>query len=829
MDHSRPKLALAWVRRNGVALSVLLGLVLIGLFALMQSGVAILAVARFGASFDEIANADLPNLIAASRLSELSQSLVATAPELSGAGSQIRRHAIADDLNERLTALTSAIDRINPTATNPDQLRAVQAELKALATNLDGLGDFVRQRIDAGDALETVMARLPDLAARVRRVADETLSTATGTGSPTAVQDRSRLIAWSAAGLEGITLMLATPSVRAAWQLERIKAEFAAIASSMNSLRDGMSEPIRSKIDGFHAAIAQFGLGTPNPFDARRVQIEADTATQTSLRLIEQRSDRFIASVSAILRTTQEKVDGRSAYFSRMISYFNLLIAATLLLSVAAGTAIFLYVRRAVITRLRAVQDYMRAEVEGRSAAIATDGADEIAEIAKATQIFVTRIAESERRTRTRMSELDALGKISQAVNSTLDLDRVLSTVVAKATELSGSEAGAIYVFDETSQEFKLRATCGMDETTIAAISARPIRRGETAVGEAAEKGEPIQISDVHNDRSKLVLDVIVQAGFRALLIVPLLSADRIVGALVVRRKTPGEFTKSTADLLQTLAAQSVLAISNARLFSENEKSLRRLSRELDAARKLQLAMLPREFPDYSPEQPVDMHAFIEPAREVGGDLYDCFYAADHLCCFLVGDVAGKGAPAAMFMARTSSLVRMAVTLWHQMGAEITTVRIAEIVNRELCQNNHEDMFVTVFLGLLDTRTGVVNHVNAGHPSPHILRASGELVPIVGKSDLPLGLHNAAVFHGHAVTLRPGDLIFAFSDGIIEATNERGVLYGHARLQAQLRAAGSNVTPAELVRAVTESVQTFTGAAPKSDDVTALALRWLPA
>jgi serine phosphatase RsbU (regulator of sigma subunit) len=827
MDHSRPKLTLAWVRRNGVALSVLLGLVLIGTFALTQSGVAILAVARFGASFDEIANADLPNLIAASRLSELSQSLVATAPELAGAGSQMRRQAIADELHERLTALTSAIDRINPTATNPDQLQAVQSELKALATNLDGLGDFVRQRIDAGDALETVTARLPDSAARVRKVADETLSAATGTD--TAAQDRSRLIAWSAAALEGTTLMLATPSVRAAWQLERVKAEFTAIVSRMDSLRSGLPEPIQSKIDELHRAIVQFGLGTPNPFDAQRVRIEADTATETSVRLIQQRSDRFIASVSAILATTQEKVDRRSAYLSRMISYFNLLITATLLLSVAAGTAVFLYVRRAVITRLRAVQDYMRAEVEGRPAAIATDGADEIAEIAKATQVFVTRIAESERRTRTRISELHALGEISQAVNSTLDLDRVLSTVVAKATELSGCEAGAIYVFDETSQEFKLRATCGMDETIIAAISARPIRRGETAVGEAAEKGEPIQISDVHNDRSELVLDVIIQAGFRALLIVPLLGADRIVGALVVRRKTPGEFAKSTVDLLQTFGAQSVLAISNAHLFSENEKTLRRLSKELDAARKLQLGMLPRKIPDYSPDQPIEMHAFIEPAREVGGDLYDCFYVSDKRCCFLVGDVAGKGAPAAMFMARTSSLVRMAVALWQQAGAEITTVRIAEIVNRELCKNNDEDMFVTAFLGLLDTRTGVVDYVNAGHPPPHILSVSGGLVSIVGKSDVPLGLQTATVFHGHAVTLQPGDLIFAFSDGIIEATNEGGMMYGHARLRAQLQAAVCNTTPAELVRTIIESVQTFTGAAPKSDDVTALALRWLPA
>ena len=259
MDCSRPKLTLAWVRRNGVALSVLLGLLLIGMFAVTQSGVAIFAVARFGASFNEIANADLPNLIAASQLSELSQSLVATAPELAGAGSQMRRQAIADELNERLAALTSAIDRINPRATNPDQLRAVRSELKGLATNLGGLSGFVQQRIDAGDAFETVMARLPDSAARVRKVADETISAATSIGSPTAAQDRSRLIVWSAAALEGITLMLATPSVRTASQLDRLKAEFAAIVRRMDSLRDGMPEPLQSKVDGLHRAIVQFG------------------------------------------------------------------------------------------------------------------------------------------------------------------------------------------------------------------------------------------------------------------------------------------------------------------------------------------------------------------------------------------------------------------------------------------------------------------------------------------------------------------------------------------------------------------------------------------
>ena len=175
------------------------------------------------------------------------------------------------------------------------------------------------------------------------------------------------------------------------------------------------------------------------------------------------------------------------------------------------------------------------------------------------------------------IEELRALGEVSQAVNSTVDLETVLNTIVAKATQLSSTEAGAIYVFDGTSQEFWLRATYGMDDTIIAAIRDRHIHIGETAIGEAAAQRTPIQIPDTQNDEPSLVLDVIVRAGYRALLIVPLLAPDQIVGALVVRRKQPGEFSQSTVELLQTFAGQSVLAIQNARLFAEIKDKSRQL------------------------------------------------------------------------------------------------------------------------------------------------------------------------------------------------------------------------------------------------------------
>jgi signal transduction histidine kinase len=176
------------------------------------------------------------------------------------------------------------------------------------------------------------------------------------------------------------------------------------------------------------------------------------------------------------------------------------------------------------------------------------------------------------------VDELRALGEVSQAVNSTLDLETVLNTIVAKAVQLSGTDAGSIYVLNKANTKFKLRATYGMDEAMIAAIRDRRIRPGETAIGEATEQRQPVQIPDVQG--TSQVLDIVVQAGFRSILIVPLLGRDRAIGVLVIRRKVPGEFPQSTVELLQTFAAQSVLAIQNARLFHEIEEK----SRELELA-----------------------------------------------------------------------------------------------------------------------------------------------------------------------------------------------------------------------------------------------------
>ena len=172
------------------------------------------------------------------------------------------------------------------------------------------------------------------------------------------------------------------------------------------------------------------------------------------------------------------------------------------------------------------------------------------------------------------VDELRALGDVSQAVNSTLDLKTVLDTIVAKAVQLSGTEAGTIYEFDEYQRDLLFRSTYGMDDAVIAELREHHIGIVEPTIDQAVRTCEPVQVPDLRDIPATPARDIASRAGYRALLVVPLLARDHVVGVLVVRRKAPGAFSQDTVDLLKTFAAQSVLAIQNAHLFTEiDEKS----------------------------------------------------------------------------------------------------------------------------------------------------------------------------------------------------------------------------------------------------------------
>jgi GAF domain-containing protein len=190
------------------------------------------------------------------------------------------------------------------------------------------------------------------------------------------------------------------------------------------------------------------------------------------------------------------------------------------------------------------------------------------------------------------VQELRALGDVTQAVSSTLDLQTVLDTIVTKAAQLSGTECGVIYVFNQVGGQFELRATYGMTPEMVAVITEHHADFSE-AVRLATQRREPDQVSDL--EASSRANELIMRLGYRARLVVPLLASDQIVGALVVRRKASGEFPKSTIELLQTFAAQSVLAIQNARLFDSVETRTRQLAKSLDDLRAAQDRLIQTE------------------------------------------------------------------------------------------------------------------------------------------------------------------------------------------------------------------------------------------
>ncbi|HEX9144320.1 MAG TPA: ATP-binding protein, partial [Candidatus Binatia bacterium] len=194
------------------------------------------------------------------------------------------------------------------------------------------------------------------------------------------------------------------------------------------------------------------------------------------------------------------------------------------------------------------------------------------------------KIAERTRELVRSVGELKALGEVGQAVSSTLDLETVLTRIVSHAVQLSGTDGGSIYEYDEQSKEFLLRATDHMEEDLIAALRANPPQLGDGAIGRAAASHEPIEISDISESHvyAPRVRTLLARYGFRASLAVPLLREDRIIGALVVRRKSTGAFPPEVIELLKTFATQSALAIHNARLFREIEEK----SRQIEAANR---------------------------------------------------------------------------------------------------------------------------------------------------------------------------------------------------------------------------------------------------
>jgi len=246
-------------------------------------------------------------------------------------------------------------------------------------------------------------------------------------------------------------------------------------------------------------------------------------------------------------------------------------------------------------------------------------------------------------------------------------------------------------------------------------------------------------------------------------------------------------------------------------------KAKERLESELKIARNIQMSFLPKRFPPFPDITAFDLHATLEPAWEVGGDLYDFFLMGDGRLLFLVGDVSGKGVPAALFMAVTKTLIKGIAEQETDPGQILTKV------NKELCVDNESLLFVTLFLAILDCATGELTFSNAGHNPPARLATDGTASWLPLPRGVFLGIMEEAVYQTAGTSLTPGETLVAYTDGVTEAMNPAQQLFGSTRLLALLAAqAGRN--PEALDEAVMQAVRDFAGEAPQADDITVLSL-----
>jgi sigma-B regulation protein RsbU (phosphoserine phosphatase) len=311
----------------------------------------------------------------------------------------------------------------------------------------------------------------------------------------------------------------------------------------------------------------------------------------------------------------------------------------------------------------------------------------------------------------------------------------------------------------------------------------------------------------------------------RALLAVPLTVGNRITGMLAVTQPTPGRhWTADDVELLAIVGGNSAGVIEQARLRVEAEEKKRleaeakRLAHELDQARDTQMRLVPAE--------PLRLGSWevtgrVVPARQVGGDSFDYFVVGGRRLGFSIGDVSGKGMPAALLMMTAQGYLRVFCTGDRPLPEKL------RLLNQGVVRSAQPGKFITLFYGELDPEEGVLRYVNAGHNYPLLRRADGSLEPLI-EGGLMLGFGEDMEFVEGEASMAPGDTLLLYSDGVSEAMDLRGQEYGETRLQEAWRRHGT-LPPAECIAKLMAEVESFRAGAPQSDDITLVVLASPPA
>ena len=418
-----------------------------------------------------------------------------------------------------------------------------------------------------------------------------------------------------------------------------------------------------------------------------------------------------------------------------------------------------------------------------------------------------------------RVRVLYGLIETSAIINSSLDLDEVLRLVLEKAQAVTGAEASAILLYNPQTKKLEFEVALGEKGGTIQSLKEKiTLDLGQGIAGAVAQTRRAEWVPDAARD-PRVARSVDATTGFvtRNILCAPLLVQERLIGvAEVMNIADPKIGGPEDLEVFETFCRQVAVAIENARLHKgmlERERE----RQQLEIAAVVQQSFLPSHFPT-CPRNRFQVDAKTIPASVVGGDLYDFPSRSDDWLALAIGDVSGKGVPAALFMAMLISDLRFTALKFCSPGD------VLRAVNAGLATRARRGMFVTMQYLLLDATTGAVSAANGGHvPLVWYHRRTGKAEPVELPGGPPLGILPEAAYPETTLALDHGDILLLLTDGVLESKNARGETFGLSRLTEVMEAAGANGMA--LFHPVLDAVEAFSGGR-RHDDLTLVELRW---
>jgi sigma-B regulation protein RsbU (phosphoserine phosphatase) len=423
----------------------------------------------------------------------------------------------------------------------------------------------------------------------------------------------------------------------------------------------------------------------------------------------------------------------------------------------------------------------------------------------------LAKLRDENSRLRKSIEELSILNELSSVINSTMSLDKVLDQVVAKSVKAINAEQGTIHLLEKNQQDPFKTLIRKADQTT----PRTKFRLDLELSGWMIKYQKPLIINNFEkNDIFKH--NPSADTDIRSLLSVPLVAKGRLIGVLnLFNKKNSNAFNSDDQRLLSIIGSQSAQVIENARLYEE-EKQFRILEQELEMARDIQARLLPKADPEI---EGYEIAGASYAAREVGGDYFDFISLEDSKLGIALGDVSGKGIPAALLMSNLQA------TLRNQALNPQPLSECIEKANRFLYQSTNSNKFATLFYGVLQPLERIFHYVNAGHNFPYVFRAGGE-VDSLEEGGIVVGMLPDISYEHAVCQLSRGDILVIFSDGVTEAENRLEDLYGEQRLMdfVQQRI---DLGARELLESIYHEVKTFSGEKPQDDDITLVIIKVL--